>query len=969
MGAGALRKISNRKGGAQGGTDANLNKGGLHQYATLAERNAIPAALRRHTMRVSVLEGTTQIDGNGKLLPIDYILTGRTVGGGTGNITEVRQTTVYSRTYTDTINPGYEHYSVNTELPDFASPSYYIPASAVDPGLTGYLPVDAWDGTKASYTNKTPNQPQVLDTYKQSVIDGYAPDDPNQVLKPIGNRKERLDSLGTKDLHYSYVGNIPTTLDLLGTGDQSDVWSKVVSETGTVPENVLTTEDVDSELSATSVNPPQTKAVHAALGDKAAIADVKYEVSQVLTPFRSDIQFIPTYDLTKGGQCPATADIKSKVLTVSGVSGALTLTVNAGLEADFTGAFPCVIYNGSSYESYYCKSVAGGIVTLSSPLKTDVVSGSLKTMHDGFNGQHLTDYGYRALADYIFNFKKGYAKRNAAHILQPELNPGVIPFTPIGGATSGGYVPGTSDLPNLYQIATSSVTAALLAPYHYVVQQGGTARGVQWSVSLGGKTGYFETAIGLLAKPYNTGAGTTAGAAVVTVDINGVQVLNKTISNYNFERITVPFSKADTAVVKIVTLDDTPTSIAINRTGFYITPVDDTLLFKPTDKVVFLGDSWTQYATPSFNVWNQDLTERFKVLFTAAGGNAANIINSGRSGMTSAWARYWFQQQVLDHNPTIAVLEYFVNDSNSSEYAADPLNTDWNFSSAGTHTAGKDVEGKVTHQQWLDNMLWMAEQCFANGIQPIILMPAHTASVAQTQNILGNLLSKMGAGKYYDVKDVLSKNAYIEEDVFTKRVTATESLTGITGFFKKLLGGTNSVGGGFILETEEANSGSAKGFKVRPKQRYTGNLGRFFVIQNLKSGKTYETATEADFDDIFSVFNDGMVQTKGLRGEVYQPRIIADNVSLTQLSTHHFVAFRNLTAPRQYNLTAPTGWGVTTGYSKTILVKDESGLAGTHNITITAPEGFTIDGAASKVINTNFGYVELYTDGANIFTK
>lgn len=48
-----------------------------------------------------------------------------------------------------------------------------------------------------------------------------------------------------------------------------------------------------------------------------------------------------------------------------------------------------------------------------------------------------------------------------------------------------------------------------------------------------------------------------------------------------------------------------------------------------------------------------------------------------------------------------------------------------------------------------------------------------------------------------------------------------------------------------------------------------------------------------------------------------------------------------------------------------IVIKDLSGLAGTNNITIT-PDGIeTIDGAATKVINTNYGSIELLWLGAN----
>jgi hypothetical protein len=50
-----------------------------------------------------------------------------------------------------------------------------------------------------------------------------------------------------------------------------------------------------------------------------------------------------------------------------------------------------------------------------------------------------------------------------------------------------------------------------------------------------------------------------------------------------------------------------------------------------------------------------------------------------------------------------------------------------------------------------------------------------------------------------------------------------------------------------------------------------------------------------------------------------------------------------------------------------ITVKDEAGDANTFNITIETAGAETIDGAANYTINTAYGYVTLYSDGANYF--
>lgn len=52
-----------------------------------------------------------------------------------------------------------------------------------------------------------------------------------------------------------------------------------------------------------------------------------------------------------------------------------------------------------------------------------------------------------------------------------------------------------------------------------------------------------------------------------------------------------------------------------------------------------------------------------------------------------------------------------------------------------------------------------------------------------------------------------------------------------------------------------------------------------------------------------------------------------------------------------------------------VIIKDAGGNANTNNITIDTEGSETIDGAATYVINTNYGIVRLYCDGNNWFTK
>ena len=53
---------------------------------------------------------------------------------------------------------------------------------------------------------------------------------------------------------------------------------------------------------------------------------------------------------------------------------------------------------------------------------------------------------------------------------------------------------------------------------------------------------------------------------------------------------------------------------------------------------------------------------------------------------------------------------------------------------------------------------------------------------------------------------------------------------------------------------------------------------------------------------------------------------------------------------------------------RVVVVKDQSGAAGTNNITIATEGSETIDGSATAVLGTNYGVVRLYSDGSNWFT-
>lgn len=88
-------------------------------------------------------------------------------------------------------------------------------------------------------------------------------------------------------------------------------------------------------------------------------------------------------------------------------------------------------------------------------------------------------------------------------------------------------------------------------------------------------------------------------------------------------------------------------------------------------------------------------------------------------------------------------------------------------------------------------------------------------------------------------------------------------------------------------------------------------------------------------------------------------RRIATAISYTAAVTDFIIAVTDTTASRTITLpTAPSA-----GAGRQIIVKDESGGAGAHAITVNVASAGTIDGVASKTIARNYGSLTVYSDG------
>lgn len=90
-----------------------------------------------------------------------------------------------------------------------------------------------------------------------------------------------------------------------------------------------------------------------------------------------------------------------------------------------------------------------------------------------------------------------------------------------------------------------------------------------------------------------------------------------------------------------------------------------------------------------------------------------------------------------------------------------------------------------------------------------------------------------------------------------------------------------------------------------------------------------------------------------------------NNANHTVGPNEQLITITNLTAPRAFTLPDPTGGSAALPYDF-VTIKDQSGLCGTFNVTVT-PTASLIDGAASFVLSANYQSMTFYHNGVNYF--
>ena len=150
----------------------------------------------------------------------------------------------------------------------------------------------------------------------------------------------------------------------------------------------------------------------------------------------------------------------------------------------------------------------------------------------------------------------------------------------------------------------------------------------------------------------------------------------------------------------------------------------------------------------------------------------------------------------------------------------------------------------------------------------------------------------------------------------------------------------------------------------------TGNSGRMLVENTaLRSGMEFSAMTSAILasGDFSATGGAGQILRQQAVGvfsvgmPLFNVRTVTD-AAATLAATDQVLAMAGVTAPRAIALPAASSVA-----GQVFIIKDATGNAATHNLTINRAGSDTIDGATSLVISANYGVARLYSTGTHWF--
>lgn len=446
-----------------------------------------------------------------------------------------------------------------------------------------------------------------------------------------------------------------------------------------------------------------------------------------------------------------------------------------------------VVYDNvaNKYTSHSALDITGTTITVFPALPAN--PSQAQTMHDSYEGQHLSLFGYRGLADFIvdsiqkysykktdnlifnFNPSKFFKQTSSQGQITSDGSKVEIQVFYIGTAKTGGYVAGTTNMIKVCDLSDElNIGAGANTQYlskSYVLKDSIAGNGYEISFDAKSSDGFVKIPLAVRNETYTATADNqtymTSGRARVQV-LNASTVIHDAVyAAGQVHHIDVDFTAADNIKIRVTCETSVPTSILLSGIFAYrkSPKTSKERIFQAGDVVAFLGDSWTQYPKAPNNLGAirpdgsqsdgiQELSVRMKNRLDVL-GIPSTMLNMGFGGQTSRWGKYWmYKIAQLNPKPNFCVINFGINDLNS---VANPSNNFYDFDPVNMflnklETSG-GINGKISsHAEWEQNLISICNYMISKGIKPIVLMPTQTASISQSQGARLYQLNRIAAG-------------------------------------------------------------------------------------------------------------------------------------------------------------------------------------------------------------------------------
>tara|TARA_R110001606_G_C15364679_1_gene648916 strand:+ start:660 stop:2201 length:1542 start_codon:yes stop_codon:yes gene_type:complete len=137
----------------------------------------------------------------------------------------------------------------------------------------------------------------------------------------------------------------------------------------------------------------------------------------------------------------------------------------------------------------------------------------------------------------------------------------------------------------------------------------------------------------------------------------------------------------------------------------------------------------------------------------------------------------------------------------------------------------------------------------------------------------------------------------------------------------------------------------------------SGSASKAFKVGHLK---LLDRGIVMDPNHIFDL---KAFQTKLYGGLAYKRRTVSGNYQVVK--TDYLIGVESNLLSNPMTITLPTAAACVDGQN--FLIKDEGGAVTSNNIVITAKDGNSIDGEQSVTLSSNYGAINVYTDGSSKF--